>query len=101
MAFRMQIRPGTEAEYLRRHQEIWPEMEEALRDAGFRNYSIYRDSLVLFACFEADDPLETWRRVRANPVDARWSAMMSDILLTEPDPDTGLPIPLPEMFHLD
>lgn len=99
MAFRMQIRPGTEGEYLRRHQEIWPEMVEALRDAGFRNYSIFRDGLTLFAYFESEDPLRTWRHISSNPINARWAEMMSDILIVEPDPETGLPAPLPEMFH--
>jgi L-rhamnose mutarotase len=100
-AFRMNIRRGTEEEYLRRHQQIWPEMLDALRRAGFQNYSIYRDGLTLVAYFEAEDPQETWARISAEPVNARWQEMMSDILIVEPDPATGFPVSLPEMFHLD
>jgi L-rhamnose mutarotase len=100
MGFRMRIRPGTEEEYLRRHQEIWPEMIEALRRAGFRHYSIYRDGLTLFAHFEAENVRETLATITADPVNARWAAMMSDILIAETEPETSFVPALPEMFYL-
>jgi len=62
MGFRMQIRPGAEEEYVRRHQAIWPEMLTALGHAGFRHYGIYRDGLTLFACFESENVRETLSR---------------------------------------
>jgi L-rhamnose mutarotase len=40
---------------MRRHQEIWPAMVEALRSAGISNYSIFRHGLTLFGYFETDD----------------------------------------------
>ncbi|HQC17588.1 MAG TPA: L-rhamnose mutarotase, partial [Rectinema sp.] len=50
-AFVMQLKPGNEAEYKRRHDEIWPELKCELRKAGISNYSIYLDpeTLRLFA----------------------------------------------------
>ena len=43
------VRPGYEEEYKRRHDDIWPEMVEALRSAGISNYSIFRhESLFLW-----------------------------------------------------
>ena len=54
-AWVLEVRPGYEAEYRRRHDEIWPEMTEALGRAGFRNYSIFRHGLTLFGYFECDD----------------------------------------------
>jgi L-rhamnose mutarotase len=33
-AFTMKLKPGCEAEYERRHQAIWPELKDLLRDAG-------------------------------------------------------------------
>jgi len=101
MGFRMTIKEGAEEEYLRRHEAVWPEMLEALRRAGFRNYSIYRDGLTLFAYFEADDVSQAATRIVADPVNTRWAAMMSDILVTDSDPATGFVPALPEMFHLD
>ena len=101
MAFRMRIHPGTEEEYLRRHQEIWPEMLEALRRAGFLHYSIHRDGSTLLARFEAEHVHETLARIVADPVNARWGAMMSDILIAETDVETGFVPALPEMFYFD
>ncbi len=101
MAFRMNIHEGTEGEYLRRHDEIWPEMLEALRRAGFHNYSIYRDGLTLFAYFEAENVRQTLAAIIRDPVNTRWAAMMSDILIAESDTDTGFVPPLPEMFHME
>jgi L-rhamnose mutarotase len=38
-AFRMKLNPGTEAEYKRRHDKIWPELVDLLREAGVSDYS--------------------------------------------------------------
>ena len=54
-AFLMHIRPGTEAEYQRRHEQVWPEMLAELKAAGCQNYSIFRDGLQLFAYLEVDN----------------------------------------------
>src|SRR5947209_10574266 len=101
MAFRMNIRAGSEAEYLRRHDEIWPEMVEALRAAGFRNYSIHRDGTTLFAFFESENVAATLAAITADAVNARWAAMMSDILIADTDRGTGFVPALPEMFYFE
>lgn len=43
IAFRMVLNPGQAAEYKKRHDEIWPELAKALRDAGISDYSIWLD----------------------------------------------------------
>ncbi len=101
IAFLMHLRPGTEAEYQRRHERVWPEMQAELKAAGCQNYSIFRDGLQLFAYLEVDD-LDRYRVYLAqSAVAARWEAHMSDILIREVDPATSSPPLLPEAFHLD
>ena len=101
VAFLMQIVPGAEEEYHRRHQEVWPEMLGELKAAGCHNYSIYRDGLQLFAYLEVDD-VDAYRSYLAkSEIAARWEAHMSDILTREVDAATGFPRLLPEAFHLD
>ena len=56
VGFRMNLKPGNEAEYKKRHDEIWPELTQLLHDTGIRNYTIFRDGLTLFAYLEIDDP---------------------------------------------
>ncbi len=40
-AFKMFLKPGFEAEYQKRHNEIWPELKKLLKDAGVYDYSIF------------------------------------------------------------
>ena len=53
-AWVLEVRPGYEDEYKKRHEEIWPEMVDMLQNAGIRNYSIFRHSLTFFGYFETD-----------------------------------------------
>ena len=46
-------------EYKRHHEAVWPEMLDALRRHGWRNYSLYmRDDGMLFGCFEAEESFQ-------------------------------------------
>jgi L-rhamnose mutarotase len=101
IAFLMHIQPGTEAEYRRRHVEIWPHMANELKAAGCHNYSIFRSGLQLFAYLEVND-LDSYRAYMASSeVAAEWESYMSDILVRDVDPTTNFPPLLSEEFHLD
>jgi L-rhamnose mutarotase len=104
VAFLLGVAPGNEAEYRRRHDEIWPEMVEALTRAGARNYSIFfdTDATRLFAYVEVEPDFPTFvARISADPVNARWQEYMSDILNVTIDPETNWPTRLQEAFHMD
>jgi len=99
-AFKMQLHPGQEAEYKRRHDEIWPELADLLKQVGVSNYSIFLDSetLTLFGVLEASDPAA----LDALPQQAimqRWWAYMKDIMQSNPD-NSPVSTPLPEVFYL-
>ncbi|MCB1487698.1 MAG: L-rhamnose mutarotase, partial [Bauldia sp.] len=79
-AWVLEVRPGYEDEYKKRHDEIWPEMLEALTAAGIRNYSIFRHGLTLFGYFETDDLDATIARLRDDPVNAKWSEWMAPVM---------------------
>jgi L-rhamnose mutarotase len=100
-AFRMKLRPGTTAEYKRRHDEIWPELVQLLREAGIYDYSIFLDeeTLHLFAVLELRDG-NTREMLPKHPLMRRWWEYMQDLMYTHPD---GRPIewPLVPLFHLD
>jgi L-rhamnose mutarotase len=101
IAFRMFLNPGQTAEYKRRHDAIWPELSQLLKDAGVSDYSIYLDEPrhVLFAVLRRT-PGHTMDALPAHPVMQRWWAYMADIMRSNAD---GSPVvePLPCMFHLD
>ena len=56
IAFTMRIKPGSEEEYRRRHQQVWPEMQAELKRAGCHCYSIYARGLELFAYVKNPSP---------------------------------------------
>jgi len=86
---RLRIPPGMQEEYKRRHDNLWPEMGELLRQCGIRNYTIWSYDGDMFAYCEVDDP-ETCRKVLAgSEVKERWDEYMSDIL-TVPEGEARL-----------
>jgi L-rhamnose mutarotase len=99
-AFRMQLNPGMEDEYRRRHDAIWPELVDLLRQAGISDYSIHLDpqTRILFGIlWRTDDHgMDT---LPASPVMRRWWDHMADLMETHPD---GAPVavPLVPMFHM-
>lgn len=97
----MKLRPGNEAEYKRRHDELWPELAEALRAAGVSDYSIFLDEATgtLFAVQKLTDD-NTVDALPELPVVKKWWAYMADLMETNPD-NSPLALPLREVFHLD
>ena len=100
-AWVLEVRPGYEEEYKKRHDEIWPEMLEALTEAGIRNYNIFRHGLTLFGYFETDDLKKTQAILAKSDVNAKWGEWMGPIMKVEVDPSTSFPYLLPIQFHMD
>ena len=100
-AWVVQVRPGYEEEYKKRHDEIWPEMLDALQKAGFRNYNIFRHGLTLFGYFECDDLPALQNAIAGDPANARSREGMAPIMKVETDPATSFPYLLPQQFHMD
>jgi L-rhamnose mutarotase len=100
-AWVLEVRPGYEEEYKTRHDEIWPEMLDALRKAGIRNYSIFRHGLTLFGYFETDDLDRTRAILKNDPVNARWGKSMAPIMKIDIDERHSFPFLLPLQWHMD
>jgi len=100
-AWVLEVRPGYEAEYKKRHDEIWPEMLETLREAGLRNYNIFRHGLHLFGYFETDDLAAAQEHLANSAVNKRWAEFMAPIMKVEIDPATDFPYLLPLQWRMD
>jgi L-rhamnose mutarotase len=98
-AFVLRVKTDKVDEYVRAHSEVWPELLEALKGAGLRNYTIFRHGNEMFGYFEADDLQQAESFLAAQEVSARWQDAMAE-LLEERVPDQGPP-PLEEVFRLD
>jgi L-rhamnose mutarotase len=100
--FALQVRPERLAEYRERHRAVWPEMLAALRDTGWRNYSLFlRDDGLLVGYVEADDLAAAQADMAATAVNARWQAEMAPFFADlRGRPDEGFEL-LDEVFHLE
>jgi L-rhamnose mutarotase len=99
--FLIRLEPNAVEEYEARHREIWPELVTAIRDAGIRNYSLFRRGLdvVAYAECEPDGPT-AFRRLAETAVDARWSKWMADVIETEVD-ESGSLLYADEVWHAE
>jgi L-rhamnose mutarotase len=100
-AFVMSVNPGQEAEYERRHNPIWPELEAVLRAHGVHNYSIFLhpETRQLFACAEIESE-EEWAAIARTPECTKWWAYMKDLMPSNPD-NSPVARDLKEVFHVD
>ena len=100
-AFRMSVNAGHEEEYARRHQPIWPELEQTLLAHGVRTYSIFLDPATndLFGYVEFDSE-ERWSAVARTEVCQRWWAHMRDLMPSNPD-NSPASEQLTEVFHIE
>ena len=102
VCFLLRVRPDRLDEYKARHRQVWPEMLDALRQTGWRNYSLFlRDNGLLVGYLECDDFAASLEAMEEREVNARWQAEMAQFfeLPGGERPDTGLER-LEEVFHL-
>lgn len=100
-AFRMKLKPGAVDEYRRRHDELWPDLAEALTAAGIYDYSIFLDeeTLHLFAVLKLREN-DTTAALPDLPVMRRWWDYMADLMETGPG-TRPREWPLTPMFHFE
>lgn len=102
LAWKGHIKPGCKAEYIRRHNAIWPEMVTLLKEAGICNYTIFANGDELFGYYECEKGIAFAERVQAqSPIVDKWNDYMQDILDLEMDPETGAQPKLEPVFRLD
>ena len=96
----MQLHRGFEEEYKKRHDNLWPELKELLKNSGIREYAIFLDESTntLFGVMKFEDP-EILQNMHKNPVMKKWWAYMRDIMDTNPD-YSPVSVPLKEVFYL-
>ena len=96
----MKLNPGCQSEYERRHNPIWPELQEVLNNHGVSNYSIFldrnTDSLFAYAEIESE---EQWTAIATTDECRRWWSYMKDLMLTNAD-DSPVAVTLHEVFHV-
>ncbi|HEY5392863.1 MAG TPA: L-rhamnose mutarotase [Hanamia sp.] len=101
IASKMILLKGFEAEYKKRHDEIWPELKELLKGTGIKDYSIFLDeeTNALFAYFTIDDDKKL-NELPAREIMKKWWNYMKDIMEANAD-NSPVSVPLKEVFYLE
>ncbi len=100
VAFKMQLNKGAEAEYKKRHDELWPELKALLKSSGISEYYIFLDETGngLFGTLIIDDA-QLPDGLPQHPVMQKWWLYMKDLMECNPD-NSPISIPLNEIFYL-
>ncbi len=101
-AWKAVVLDGQLDEYMRRHDEIWPEMLQLLKEAGIRNYSIWNVGNEVFGYYECEHGVAFAAAVQAkSPVVARWNESMKNVMRMEMDPVTGAQPKMRRVFYME
>jgi L-rhamnose mutarotase len=102
VGFQFKVKKDRLEEYKAHHKHVWMEMLDALRRAGWHNYSLFlREDGLIFGYFETEVSLaEAQARMAATDVNARWQEFMSPFTDSNARPDETF-VELEEYFHLD
>ena len=87
IAFMFKIKEGTYPEYKKRHDQIWDDMKNVLKEAGRSNYSIWHHDNHIFGYYEVEDKEKAKQILSNSEVVKRWNAYMKDLI--EPYTDFG------------
>ncbi len=98
--FYLRIFPGTEAEYDRRHAEIWPELVTEIGESGLRNFSGFRRGTDVWYFVEAEDVKAAFAAHGPKPANQRWNRYFRDVIAQITD-DSGELLWYDEVFHSD
>jgi L-rhamnose mutarotase len=101
VCFLLRVRPEMLAEYRRRHEQVWPEMLQALSDTGWRNYSLFlREDGLLIGYLETDDFQQALRLMAATDVNERWQRETKAFFVNESGRPDEVMERIEEVFHL-
>ena len=86
VAFKMKLFAGCEAEYKKRHDEIWPELSALLKQSGVSEYSIFLDEQTnsLFGFLKTTDK-QSLDKLAAQPLMKKLWAYMEDMMESNPE----------------
>ena len=101
IAFKMYLNEGQKEAYKKRHDALWPELHQLLKDAGVSEYSIFLDeeTNTLFA-FQKVSGEGSSQDLGKTEIVQKWWAYMGDIMKTNPD-HSPVTVPLEELFYME
>ncbi len=100
IAFKMKLKPGFKEEYIKRHEQIWPELVELLKANGIADYTIFLDEETNYLFGVQQQNGQSSQDLGSTEIVQKWWEYMADIMDTHPD-NSPISIPLTQVFHMD
>lgn len=101
-AWKATVKDGMLSEYKKRHDNLWPELKQVLKEAGISNYTIWNTGNELFGYFECDKGVSYAEQYQAqSAVVDKWNEYMQDVMVMEMDPETGAQPKMQQVFFLE
>ena len=101
-AWTARVVDGKLPEYIKRHNEIWPELVDVLKKAGIKNYTIWNSGNTLFGYYECEKGVDYAAKIQAqSPVVDKWNAYMKDVMIMEMDIETGAQPLMKQVFLME
>lgn len=101
-AWRAKVLDGMLDEYISRHNKIWPELVEVLKNAGIKNYTIWNNGNDLFGYYECEKGIDFASKFQADSsVVDKWNEYMKTVMVMEMDPDTGAQPLMKQVFFME
>jgi L-rhamnose mutarotase len=102
LALTYRFRPGKKEEYIKAHEQVWPEILEGLKAAGCHEMTIFLRGDQLFLYALVDDREEFAKTREKDPYYQKWSAWMTELLDHPYDEDEPSPFaPLTEIWRFE
>ena len=100
VAFKMKLKPGFREEYIKRHNEVWPDIVDLIKKSGISDYSIFleEETNILFGIQEVEGEMSS-QDLGAVDIQQKWWNYMSDIMEVNPD-NSPVTIHLEEVFYM-
>lgn len=100
--WKAKIKSGQKEEYIRRHNNIWPELVNLLKEAGITNYSIWINGNDVIGYYECKKGIDFAAKKQADsPIVDNWNEYMKDVMVMELDPVSGDQPMMEKVFELD
>ena len=97
MCLTFHLKPESIPEYVRLHQQVWPELLQVYREAGITQISCFLNGcdVVVYSEYELKVYQQKKEFLRRNPVELRWQALMQTLR----DPEAQM-LQFEEIFHM-
>lgn len=90
IAWTATIKDGKCDEYISRHDKIWQDMKDVLKEAGIVNYTIWLNGNTVFGYYECTKGIAYAQKVQSQSVVVqKWNEYMKDVMDLKMDKKTG------------